>query len=49
MDNLADVVEGPSTSVCNRGDFDGTAERGETLVGECILELDGGQEGLSEA
>ena len=48
MDNLMDVVEGPSASLCNRGDFEGTAEWGETLAGEHNLELNGGQEGHSE-
>ena len=49
MDNLVDVVEGPSASLCNRGDFKGTAEWGETFAGERIPELDSRQEGLGKA
>jgi len=48
MDNLTDVVEGPSASLCNGGDFEGAAEWGVPLVGECILELNSGQERLGE-
>jgi len=49
MDNLMDVVEGPSASLCNRGDFEGAAEWGVTFSGKCIPELDSRQEGLGEA
>jgi len=45
VDNLMDVVEWPTASLCNRGDFQGTMEWGVTLAGESILVLDSRQEG----